>query len=73
MPTGSLVKFNADRGFGFIKADDAARSQGEVFVHISEMHRAGVRHPAIGNAFSYAVEVDPTTKKERATGLVRVW
>lgn len=39
MPSGTVKYVNADRGFGFISRDD---KQPKVFLHVSEVHRAGL-------------------------------
>lgn len=56
---GSLIKWNDDRGFGFI-----APAQGgpEVFVHISAFPKDGKR-PAIGEQLSFEIETDQDGKK----------
>lgn len=55
MPIGTIRAWNDARGFGFIRPDDAARADGDVFVHASEMHRAGVYAPVVGDVLVYAV------------------
>ena len=45
--------FNVDRGFGFIGRDDNAP---DVFVHISELRRAGVDRLDVGQRVSFDIE-----------------
>jgi len=54
MPIGTICAWN-ERGFGFIRPDDGARVDGDVFVHISELHRAGIYEPLVGDALVFAV------------------
>lgn len=56
---GHLKKWNAERGFGFIVADD---SGAELFVHISAFVRDG-QIPLVGEALSFEVEPDRDGKK----------
>ena len=48
---GQLVKWNDDRGFGFIKPNEG---KGEIFLHISEIRTTG-RRPKIGDVVFYAL------------------
>lgn len=48
---GSLIKWNADRGFGFIRTRDSGI---EVFVHISEFPRSG-RTPQVGETLHFEI------------------
>ena len=48
---GQLVKWNDDRGFGFIKPTDGKE---EIFLHISEIRTTG-RRPKIGDVVFYAL------------------
>jgi cold shock CspA family protein len=48
---GQLVKWNDDRGFGFIKPTDGKE---EIFLHISEIKTTG-RRPKIGDVVFYAL------------------
>lgn len=56
---GSLKKWNAERGFGFIVADDGGA---ELFVHISAFARNG-QLPVVGEPLSFEVEPDRDGKK----------
>jgi cold shock CspA family protein len=57
--TGTLKKWNAERGFGFITADDGGQ---DIFVHISAFARSGSQ-PQVGAALSFAVEPDRNGKR----------
>ena len=46
---GQLIRWQDDRGFGFIKPDDGTK---EIFIHISELKRAG-RRPSVGDQIIY--------------------
>jgi len=63
---GTLTKWNDDRGFGFITA---AKGDRDIFVHISEFPRDGVR-PRLNELVSFEIE---TTKegKQRAVRVMR--
>lgn len=56
---GKLKKWNADRGFGFIVANDSGQ---DVFVHISAFSRS-VQKPADGDVLTFEVEPDGNGKK----------
>jgi cold shock CspA family protein len=56
---GKLQKWNAERGFGFIVAEDGGQ---DVFVHISAFARDG-RVPTQGEALTFEVEPDRTGKR----------
>lgn len=49
--TGTLIRWNDDRGFGFIAPIDGGR---ELFVHISAFPRDGSR-PTVGESLTYEV------------------
>ncbi len=56
---GSLIKWNADRGFGFIRTHDSGI---EVFVHVSAFPRSG-RTPQIGDILHFEITTDPEGRK----------
>ena len=57
--TGRLKNWNADRGFGFIAADEGGQ---DIFVHITSFQRKGVL-PVVGEALSFQVEPDLSGKR----------
>lgn len=59
---GRLKKWNADRGFGFITADDGGA---ELFVHVSAFLRNG-QIPTVGEELTFEVEPDKDGKKRAA-------
>jgi cold shock CspA family protein len=63
---GTLIKWNDDRGFGFISP---AQGSGEVFVHISAFPRDGKR-PQVNELISYETEVG-SNGKLRAIRIMR--
>ena len=56
---GALKKWNAERGFGFIVADQGGQ---ELFVHISAFPRDG-RTPAVGEPLSFEIAPDRDGRK----------
>jgi len=58
---GAVKWFNADKGFGFVTADDGEK---DVFVHISVVERAGLRDLAEGQRL--AMKVVRTAKGREA-------
>ena len=57
--SGKLKKWNAERGFGFIVADDGGQ---DIFVHISAFARHG-RLPTVGEVLTFEVEPDRNGKR----------
>ena len=56
---GTLIKWNADRGFGFIAL---TQTRDKIFVHILVFPRDGVR-PRIGETISFEVNAAPDGRK----------
>lgn len=57
--SGKLKKWNAERGFGFIVADDGGQ---DIFVHITAFARDG-RQPMDGEVLTFEVEPDRNGKR----------
>lgn len=63
---GTLTKWNPDRGFGFVVAEQGTE---ELFVHLSAFPRDG-RVPTVGEVLSFEMELDNQGRK-RAVRLRR--
>jgi CspA family cold shock protein len=50
---GTIKWFNATKGFGFIQPEDGTS---DVFVHISDMQRAGIAELREGDKLTYDVQ-----------------
>jgi cold shock protein len=64
MPTGTVMWFNATKGFGFIQPDSGGK---DVFVHVSVVERAGLEGLREGQKITYEVQVEQV--KEAAANL----
>jgi CspA family cold shock protein len=53
MSTGTVKWFNPTKGYGFIQPDDGSR---DVFVHISEVTRAGMQTLQEGEKVRYDLQ-----------------
>jgi CspA family cold shock protein len=53
MPTGAVKWFNATKGFGFIQPDSGGP---DVFVHITQVQRAGLTGLNDGQKVSFELE-----------------
>ena len=63
--TGRLKKWNAERGFGFVAADDGGA---ELFLHITAFAHYGPP-PAVGDLLSFEVEPDRDGKRRAVHAL----
>ena len=66
MATGTVKWFNAEKGYGFIQPDEGGK---DVFVHISAVEQAGMRHLQEGQKVGYEVVADRRTGKSSASNL----
>lgn len=69
MSNGTVKWFNAQKGFGFIQADDGGP---DVFVHISAVERAGMNDLHEGQKLSFELTADRKTGKKSADQLQAV-
>ena len=53
MPIGTVKWFNATKGYGFIQPDDGSK---DVFVHVSDVERAGIGSPQEGQKLEYELQ-----------------
>ncbi|MFC3126734.1 cold-shock protein [Pseudoroseomonas globiformis] len=53
MPIGTVKWFNATKGFGFIQPEDGSK---DVFVHITDVQRAGLQGLAEGERIEYELQ-----------------
>jgi CspA family cold shock protein len=53
MSNGTIKWFNATKGFGFIQPEDGTN---DVFVHISDVERAGISALREGDKLTYDVQ-----------------
>lgn len=53
MQTGTVIRFNKIKGYGFIIADE---SEQEIFVHYSEVEMAGYKELKEGQRISYTLK-----------------
>jgi len=52
MPTGSVISFKDDKGYGFIRPQDGSDN---VYVHISALQAAGIESLTPGQRLSYEI------------------
>jgi CspA family cold shock protein len=53
MAVGTVKWFNATKGYGFIQPDDGSK---DVFLHISDVQRAGMQEPREGDKIQYDLQ-----------------
>lgn len=53
MSNGTIKWFNSTKGYGFIQPDDGSK---DVFLHISDVQRAGIAEPREGDKLAYDLQ-----------------
>jgi CspA family cold shock protein len=53
MAIGTVKWFNPTKGYGFIQPDDGSK---DVFLHISDVERAGIASPQEGQKLEYELQ-----------------
>jgi CspA family cold shock protein len=53
MTIGTVKWFNASKGFGFLQPEDGSK---DVFLHISDVQRAGMQEPREGDRIEYELQ-----------------
>ena len=70
MTTGTVKFFNSTRGFGFIQPDDGTR---DVFVHATQVERAGLAMIVEGQKLSFDIVDDARTGKSEVAEIPCDW
>ena len=55
MPTGSVISYKEDKGYGFIRPQDGGDN---VYVHVSALYAAGIEKVAPGQRLSYELHTE---------------
>ena len=66
MKTGTVIWFNARKGYGFLKPDDGGFN---VYVHVSAVERAGMMDLKVGQKINFELVMDDRTGEVRAENL----
>jgi cold shock protein len=53
------IKTVTDRGFCFIRPDVNDGRSKDIFAHMSEFEKAGLRKPEVGERFEYEIQMTP--------------
>ena len=55
---GTVKATRPDRGFAFIRPDYNSGSE-DIFAHFREFERSGLKHPEVGERYSFTIKVTP--------------
>jgi CspA family cold shock protein len=66
MARGTVKFFNTQKGFGFIEPEDGGP---DVFIHVSELERSGLRELREGQKVSFESKMDPRKGKASAVNV----
>ena len=70
MAWGELARWNADRGFGFLKSDYPAME--DVFIHNIALNRAGIE-PRVGMALEFEIEHHKGKPRAKNVRRLKTW
>ncbi|MFK4537927.1 cold shock CspA family protein [Bradyrhizobium ottawaense] len=70
MGWGELVRWNSDRGFGFVKSDFPAME--DVFVHNVVLSRAGIE-PIVGTHLEFEIEMHKGQPRVKSVRRLKTW
>lgn len=70
MPTGTVKFFNTEKGYGSIAPDGGGA---DIFVHVSELERSGIRSLNEGQKVRFETKMDPKKNKPNATNISVRW
>lgn len=68
MPIGILIKYDDQRGFGFLRKEDAGRGEPDTFVHVSALEEADLV-PVVDAAYEFGIATDERSGRPRAVDL----
>ncbi|MCW5714346.1 MAG: cold-shock protein [Bauldia sp.] len=66
MATGIVKFFNTEKGYGFISPDGGGP---DIFVHVSELERSGMRSLNEGQKVRFETKMDPKKGKPNAVDI----
>lgn len=69
MSIGIVKSFDSRKGSGFITPDDGGP---DLFVHVSEVERAGIARLTAGERLSYDIQTDRALQRSFATNLALI-
>ncbi len=67
MATGTVIRFDTKRGYGFLTPDEGGE---DVFVHQNNINMEGFRHLRVGERVSYELEVGEKGMKAVSVALL---
>ncbi|WP_099593436.1 DEAD/DEAH box helicase [Paramylibacter kogurei] len=69
MNTGTVIWYNAKKGIGFIKPDEAGD---DVFVHMKALKKTGLKQIKEGDRLLFEMETDDVTGKQAAANITQM-
>lgn len=62
MPTGSIILWKADKGYGFIRPKDSEFSGDNVYLHVSALQAVGLETINVAQRVSYELQTGENGK-----------